>query len=129
MGSPAHAGIDPAGRLLYLPRNVADKQWYAHGPAARQGTTNRVPVAWYAHIQAIVDAISPWPQVVWVDARGAAIKSKKGRTQPGARKETRWVYDDTGRGRRLVVKRDRAGRLIVVSYHPRPELMRGAAQK
>ena len=61
---------------------------------------------------------------MWVDAHGTRIKSKQARAQPGARQEPRWVYDDVERGRRLTVKRDGAGRLIVVSYYPRRKLMK-----
>ena len=104
-------------RLLYLPLPVADKQWRQHGPQGRRGAKQRVPVAWYADIQTILDTITPRRQVVTVDARGTAVR-RKGQRQPGDREETRWVYDDVERGRRLVVKRDGAGRLIVVSYHP-----------
>ena len=85
-----------ATRLLYLPANVADKQWRHHGPQGRRGAKQRVPVEWYADIQDILDTVVP-------------VRQPDGR----------WVYDDVERGRRLVVKRDGAGRLIVISYHPR----------
>ena len=85
-----------SARLVYLPINVADKQWRHHGPGGRRGPKQRAPVAWWADIQAILDTVVPT-------------------RQPNGR----WIYDDVDRGRRLVVDRDSAGRLIVISYHPR----------
>ena len=82
--------------LLYLPLNIADKQWRQHGPDGRRGPKGRVPVGWYADIQNILDTVKPARQ-----------------------EDGRWRYDDVARGRRLVVDRDGAGRLIVISYHPR----------
>ena len=83
-------------RLVHLPRNVADKQWRDHGPEGRRGPRQRVPLAWWADIQDILDTVDP-------------VRQANGR----------WVYDDVERGRRLIVDRDSAGRLIVISYHPR----------
>ena len=84
-------------RLLYLPDNVADKQWRRHGPGQKRPAPKRtVPVAWWADIQAILDTIVP-------------VRQANGR----------WCYDDVARGRRLIVDRDAAGRLVVISYHPR----------
>ena len=82
--------------LIYLPLNIADKQWRHHGPQGRRGPKQRVAPARYADIQDIVDTVAPTRQP-----------------------DGRWVYDDVARGMRLVVARDGHGRLIVISYHPR----------
>ena len=85
------------GGVLYLTEPVADKQWRRHGPGqARPRAVRTVPVSWWADIQSILDTVTPVLQ-----ANG------------------RWRYDDVGRGRRLIVDIDPAGRLVVVSYQPR----------
>ena len=83
--------------LLYLPANIADKQWRRHGPGQKRPSRARtVPVGWWADIQAILDSVVP-------------VRQPDGR----------WVYVDIERGRRLVVRREPDGRLCVISYHPR----------
>ena len=83
--------------LLYLPANIADKQWRRHGPGQKRPTAQRtVPGAWWADVQDIVDSVVP-------------VRQRNGR----------WRYDDVARGRRLIVERDAAGRLVVISYSPR----------
>lgn len=91
------AAAEATRGLLYLDAAVADKQWRRHGPGqARPRAVRTVPVAWWADIQDILDTVTP-------------VRQKNGR----------WRYDDVDRGRRLIVDRDAAGRLVVVSYHPR----------
>ncbi len=83
--------------LLYLTEPVADRQWRRHGPGQKRPRAKRtVPLAWWAAIQWILDTVVP-------------VRQPDGR----------WRYDDVDNGRRLIVDRDAAGRLIVVSYHPR----------
>ena len=60
------------------------------------GEVRKVTAVWWADIQDILDTVVP-------------VRQPNGR----------WRYDDVARGRRLVVQRDAAGRLIVISYHPR----------
>ena len=91
------AAAEASARLLYLPETVADKQWRRHGPGQKRPTQGRtVPTAWWADIQDILDTVVP-------------VKQENGR----------WRYDNVARGRQLVVDRNAAGRLVVISYHPR----------
>ena len=53
----------PETRLLYLPLYIADHQWRQHGPRGRRGPKGRVPVGWYADIQAILDRVTPYRTV------------------------------------------------------------------
>ena len=88
---------EASARLIYLPEQVADRQWRRHGPGQKRPTAQRtVPGAWWADIQDILDSVVP-------------VRQRNGR----------WRYDDVARGRRLIVDRDAAGRLVVISYHPR----------
>ena len=91
------ASAEVTRAMLYLTGPVADKQWRRHGPGQKRPAAKRtVPLAWWADVQAILDSVAP-------------------RREP----DGRWVYDDTGRGRRLVVERAADGRLVVVAYYPR----------
>ena len=94
---PLRRAADVSARLLYLTEPVADKQWRRHGPGQHRPTPGRtVPLAWWVDIQDIIDTIVP-------------VRQSNGR----------WRYDDTARGRRLIVDRHAPRRLVVISYHPR----------
>ena len=76
--------------LVYLPENIADKQWRRHGPGQKRPTTSRtVPLAWWADIRAILESIVPAP------AAGRAVGLRRRRAQAPLGGEAR-----AGRGAR-----------------------------
>ena len=102
----APAPLIAGARILRLKEPVMDKQWRHHHDGRSGKWSPRhyeIPIEWYADIQALVDRITP--------------RVQRRRTRTG-RVVTRWVYEDSRSGQRLVVGVDKDdGVPIVLSLH------------